>query len=61
MGIVPGTLGVFWTRPGYGVCFHADLGLMPGESPREALARYRAMYPQDQVIGAKDKSGRWVA
>lgn len=61
MRILSNTLGVFWTRPGWGICCHADIHLMPGENTTEAVARFRLMFPGDIVVGVKDTSGRWVA
>lgn len=61
MRIVHNTLGVFWTRPGWPICCHADLHLLPGEATAEAVARFRRTFPDDVVVGVKDHSGRWVA
>lgn len=61
MRIVPNTLALFWTRPGWRQTFHADLGVQPGETVAAAVARYRAMFPADTVRSVRDGSGRFVS
>lgn len=61
MKMVPNLLMVLWTRPGWGMVFAADVGVMPGETAKDALRRYQRTFPLDVVVGAKGAGGRFVA
>lgn len=50
---------VLWNRPGYGMAFEAD---HYANSPAEARAAHRAMFPNDRVKAVKlpRGNGRFV-
>ena len=50
---------VFWTRPGYGMAFQGDIH---AASPREAREAFRAIWPEDLIVGIKRTAGGpWLA
>lgn len=58
MRILHGSFAVFWSRPGWGRAFHADIH---ARSPKEAVAAFRQMFPDDTVRSVRGKDGRFAA
>lgn len=59
MRILASSIAVFWSLKGHAMQFHADIHVAPGEGAREAVRRFREMFPTDVVRSARDRSGRF--
>lgn len=60
MKIMHNTFAVFWTRPGYKVQFHADVGRGVINTPAECAAWFKTTFPGDIVKSIRDSSGRFL-
>ena len=58
MRILPGTYAVFWSRPGWGQQFQADV---VATCARQAAATFRSLFPGDLIRSVRGRDGRFAS